>query len=221
MRKKKESSDRIGRLFLGLSLVLFIFSFIRGRVGVMFLVMTFVFFFVAILIQKSLWSSWGKAVRWFIDFFKDVSWYYFVLLGITLLVSMLLSFFTPKISNLDRAIELAPAEWMIITGIAAGPLEELLFRAGILNLARKTIFRLSRYKDWYAILLSSAVFALVHVIGDNAALYLPVYIIPTFIIGAVLGTIYLKKGLAEVMWIHSIFNLVSFSIGYLSLGGSS
>lgn len=99
-----------------------------------------------------------------------------------------------------HALELFSWQWMVagLLVVVVAPLYEEVLMRGILY----PWLRQRSGRKW-AILLSSAAFALLHGIG-------PV-LIPTFIAGVMLALLYEKKGaLSACVIAHGVFNLISF-----------
>ena len=88
--------------------------------------------------------------------------------------------------------------WAIATTVIAAPImEEMLFRGIVLESVR------SRYGSFRAIIISAAVFGLIHII--------PQQVINAFLVGIVLGFIYVKtESLTSVIILHAINNALAY-----------
>lgn len=107
---------------------------------------------------------------------------------------------------LDSAI--GTGGWAIVTTVVMAPiLEEILFRGLILEPIREKSGALR------AVLISAAIFGVIHIIPQQA--------INAFLIGIILGYIYIKtRSLASVIVIHAINNALAYILREL-FGGTS
>ena len=104
--------------------------------------------------------------------------------------------------------------------IATGIYEELIFR-GFVVLAIKSLFLRNPHKNLFTILISSALFAVLHAFnfmyGFDPSIFLQVGY--TFLLGCMLGTIYLyTKNIYLCIGIHAVFNFGGMIVTTLGTG---
>lgn len=100
--------------------------------------------------------------------------------------------------------------WAVLSTVLAAPvLEEVLFRGLIFESCKE------RFGDGVAILTSSLLFAIVHVV--------PIQMVNAFVVGLILGYIYLKTGsLLSVIILHAINNAIAYiTLAYFGASASS
>lgn len=209
----KKDSTKLRKWILFFALITFILSFSIGFRGLFFLALTIGLFFLAIFIKKRETDNWKDGFNWLVDFFKQISVYFFGIFIIVIVISLFFGILGIKLDDLDIVFRFFPPTYLLFFGLLAGPLEELIFRWGVLNFSRKILAKLTKHKDIIALVLSSFLFALVHPLA-NQAIYRILYIIPIFIIGMIFGKLYIKKGLIEVMWLHSLYNMFVIFLNY-------
>jgi membrane protease YdiL (CAAX protease family) len=210
--------ERGARISLFIALITFAFSFIIGFKGIFFLGLTIFFFFLSVFIKSKEYKNWRKGINWFVDFYKEIALYFLGVFVIVTLISLFFDALGVKLSNLDALLRFAPPTSILLIGLLAGPIEELIFRAGILKFTKKILYKFPRYNELIALIVSSLIFAIAHIIGSSEV-YTIFYIIPTFIIGFIFGKIYLKRGLLEVMWLHSLYNMFGLLLDYMLIHG--
>ena len=106
--------------------------------------------------------------------------------------------------------------------LATAIYEELVFR-GFLVLAIKSLFMRNNHKNLFTVLISSAIFALMHSFNFTMMFSLDVLlqIGYTFLIGCMLSTLYLKtKNIYLCMGIHAVFNFGGLLINTLGTGNA-
>ncbi|MBI2129158.1 CPBP family intramembrane metalloprotease [Candidatus Woesearchaeota archaeon] len=216
----KKDSATLRNWILFFALITFILSFSIGFKGLFFLSLTIGLFFLAIFMKKRETDNWSDGFNWFIDFFREISVYFFGTFIIAIIVGLFFEMSGLKLSDLETVFKFFPPTYLLFFGLLAGPLEELVFRWGILNWTKKIISKWTEHAEVISLVFSSLLFGLSHLyFGSGPAIYTILYLIPTFIIGLIFGKIYLRKGLITVMWLHSLYNMFVIFLNYALIHG--
>ncbi|MBA61682.1 MAG: hypothetical protein CMJ76_04885 [Planctomycetaceae bacterium] len=113
----------------------------------------------------------------------------------------------PTAATLASETESSANAHLLLTMVGAGIYEELFFRLLLLPVAVWALLRID-LKDWFAyalgVILVSLIFAAAHSIGDEQDWFTFVF---RFLVGAILGTIFLKRGFGVAVGAHSLYNI--------------
>ena len=126
-----------------------------------------------------------------------VLWGVLILLASGVVLEPLLELSTSE--SYDMVVQtIGRGGWAILSTVVAAPiLEEILFRGLILESCRE------RFGNGVALFVSSLLFGIIHVV--------PVQVINAFVVGFILGYIYLRtRSLLSVMLLHAINNAVAY-----------
>lgn len=167
--------------------------------------MTFIYYLIQMLptIVFVMWlrrrAGRENAVRWGVRGvnFPVLLWGFLVMTASSVVLEPLLTLFpTEGYENVTENIGLGG--WAILSTVVAAPiLEELLFRGLIFESCRE------RFGNAWAVLTSALLFGLIHIV--------PVQMVNAFVVGIILGYIYLKTGsLLSVIILHAINNAIAY-----------
>lgn len=167
--------------------------------------MTFIYYLIQMLppICFVMWlrrrAGLGNAVRWGAKSVNApiILWGFLLLMATSIVLEPLLSLFpTGAYENVTDSLGLGG--WAILSTVVAAPvLEELFFRGLVLESCRE------RFGSRVAVLVSALLFGLIHIV--------PVQMVNAFVVGIILGYIYLKTGsLLSVIILHAINNAIAY-----------
>ena len=153
---------------------------------------------LAVLYRRSRGGS-GTLFRFSMKWFNTalILWGVVLVFMIGVVIEPLLAIFPESyLEMLNNAV--GQGGWAIATTVIAAPvMEEMLFRCIVLESVR------SRFGSFRAIMISAAVFGLIHII--------PQQVINAFLVGIVLGFIYVKtESLTSVIILHAINNALAY-----------
>ena len=153
---------------------------------------------LAVLYRRSRGGS-GTLFRFSMKWFNTalILWGVVLVFMIGVVIEPLLAIFPESyLEMLNNAV--GQGGWAIATTVIAAPvMEEMLFRGIVLESVR------SRFGSFRAIMISAAVFGLIHII--------PQQVINAFLVGIVLGFIYVKtESLTSVIILHAINNALAY-----------
>lgn len=141
--------------------------------------------------------------------FPIVLWGLLVILASSIVLEPLLNLLpTEGYDNVTANIGLGG--WAIMSTVVAAPiLEEVLFRGLILESCKE------RFGKGVAVFVSALLFGLIHIV--------PIQVINAFVVGIILGYIYLKTGsLLSVIILHAINNAIAYvTLAYFGDSASS
>ena len=153
---------------------------------------------------------------------RDIGWAiigFVVLFAVSQAVGIALQQFgfapgTNRVETAARAHPTLALSLIVLSFVATGPGEEILFRGGVQGILRRTFSPIS------AVLLSSALFGLAHVtsvVAASGAGGVWGYIVSAFLLGLVLGGLYEYTGnLLIPIVVHGAYNAVLFAQLYIS-----
>ncbi len=159
----------------------------------------FVLIIVLTLVYRRSRGGSGTLFRFSIKWFNAalILWGVVLVFMIGVVIEPLLELFPDSyLEMLNNAI--GRGGWAIATTVIAAPImEEMLFRGIVLESVR------SRYGSFRAIIISAAVFGLIHII--------PQQVINAFLVGIVLGFVYVKtESLTSVIILHAVNNALAY-----------
>lgn len=171
--------------------------------------MTFIYYLIQMLptIAFVMWlrrrAGRESAVRWGVRRVNlpILLWGFVVMTASSIVLEPLLSLF-PTEPYEDVTANIGFGGWAILSTVVAAPiLEELLFRGLIFESCRE------RFGNAWAVLTSALLFGLIHIV--------PVQMVNAFVVGIILGYIYLKTGsLLSVIILHAINNAIAYTTMY-------
>lgn len=150
----------------------------------------------------------GNAIIWGVKRVNPpmVLWGVLLLLASSIVIEPLLGLFSTDAYDAVTGM-IGLGGWAILSTVVAAPLlEEILFRGLIFESCRE------RFGRGAAVLVSALLFGLIHVV--------PVQMINAFVVGLILGYIYLKtNSLLSVIILHAINNAIAYLV--MALFGES
>jgi membrane protease YdiL (CAAX protease family) len=129
--------------------------------------------------------------------FPTLLWGFVLIAASGIVLEPVLSLFpTEGYDNVTNTI--GTGGWAILSTVIAAPvLEEMLFRGLIFETCRE------RFGNMWAVLISALLFGLIHIV--------PVQMVNAFVVGVILGYIYLKtRSLLSVIILHATNNVIAY-----------
>jgi len=207
---RAKKMELIWKLFLSLAFVFLALSFLPGE-GIIFAVLFLATVIALAYGAKRELGSWGKAVAKIEGFFLGISKPLAITMLLGIIVPMIALAAGVRISNADFFFESEEYFRVGIVVLAFAPfLEEIFFRAFILNYSKKLLerFRVKR-AEIAAVLFSSVLFSLAHNLSQPSPIF-PHYLIffaLIFLVGVIYAYQFLRKGLVSTIWLHGLYNL--------------